>query len=338
MPYLSVSSSKESPTDRLREVLNEALTKTEAEYKRIETVAVNNYPPIQPVEQCNGFGRRQISISDYESYYYGGSDYERRYGSKRTADQVEAYCKKLAEEMKAKAEEIHAKNVPAIESNQRLIAALTALMGSIKMPSKWTKRDYGATGRARTQRSYSVNAGWIDDIQREIRTDDGYASVESDYKRFLADIQTYVTCKRAEEAEAKRKADEEAAKTEKVRLLGVYQGRYGLPVTATPHDVLDHVLSLNRHLRLAHYLYLNRCSWADGPSLAEAGLNGFSVETDVDRSIVAAIEPSITDWDGDGRVFRDGEWSYDAIFALVPPEIKKQYDEVLGWVGTDSLV
>lgn len=257
MSYLLVSSSKESPTDRLREVFNEALNKTEAEYRRIEQVSTGIYPPIQKVQRCAAFGKRQCSISDYESRYYGGDTGRYANTSKRSVEEVETYCFKLAEEMKAETETVHAQNLSAIESNVKLVANLKALMTSIGMPASRTWSDYGPTGRSRKRVEHKACAGYLDDISREIVCNDGYETAMADYNRFLEDIKSYAQQRRATEIEEQRKREQALAETEKSRLLGVYQGRYGLPVTTTSREVLDHVLDKDRHIRLAHYLYHN---------------------------------------------------------------------------------
>ena len=87
------------------------------------------------------------------------------------------------------------------------------------------------------------------------------------------------------------------------------------PVATTQSDLLELLLGKNKYLRLAYYLEKNRGDWNDGPSYAECGLNGFTIETPDDQLIYDDINGYISDWDGDGRVFRDCTWNYSRIYA-----------------------
>jgi hypothetical protein len=93
-------------------------------------------------------------------------------------------------------------------------------------------------------------------------------------------------------------------------------------------SIVDAILNKDKYLRLAYYLRKNREDWTDGYSYAEQGINGFTVVTEQDKEIDSAINDAITNWDGDGRIFRDMEWSYDAIEELASPEVIKDLEIV----------
>jgi len=72
---------------------------------------------------------------------------------------------------------------------------------------------------------------------------------------------------------------------------------------------------------------LNRSDWSDGHAYADIGINGFLIETERDREIFTNIRDCMyANWDGDGRVFRDATWGYDALFGIVMSENQELYE------------
>lgn len=83
---------------------------------------------------------------------------------------------------------------------------------------------------------------------------------------------------------------------------------------------------MNKYLHLAHWLNRNREDWSDGYSYAEVGINNFKVENEQDREILDSLLALIDEnWDGDGRVFRDTKWNYDALYSLVPEDLRSDF-------------
>ena len=98
--------------------------------------------------------------------------------------------------------------------------------------------------------------------------------------------------------------------------------------------LLVHLLSLNKYLRLAHYLRRNRMDASDGYNHAREGLRQFSVDTNKDLAIALEITQKLNDeteqmieYGGiDGRVFSDGDYGYDELFSMAPSDLREDYE------------
>jgi hypothetical protein len=239
------------------------------------------------------------------------------------------------EEMKVKADATHAANLPKLESNQKVFDKIVFLMKQAGIPDSYTTQE--KSGRSYRSKTVRHAAGYLEDLSRHVKLSDGYDSVEDAYKRHKAALEEYLNKRRAADQEEQRKQEAEKKKIEADRALGIWIGKLGLDIKASWYDILNAVLTKNKYLHLAHYLAKNRGDWSDGYSYAETGLNGFTVEpnNDRDEAIRDEISGLISDWDGDGRVFRDCHWNYDTIFALVPADIKQEYDALIAAMPSD---
>ena len=97
-------------------------------------------------------------------------------------------------------------------------------------------------------------------------------------------------------------------------------------------DALDKarnfILKQDKYLRLSYFLRKNRNDWSEGPYFAERGLDGFEIANERDQIIFDQLSDLIEDWDGDGRVFRDCTWNYEAIQSLAPAKLVAQRESV----------
>lgn len=165
-------------------------------------------------------------------------------------------------------------------------------------------------------------APWMK-LGSQVKTRDTWEQSERWYQEFLQRV-----AKWQQEIDSKAQAEEQAKAKDKARIEAESRRialclKYGLdPVTTLEGDLRELILGKNKYLRLAYYLEKNRGDWNDGPSFAECGLNGFSIDTPDDQLIYDDINGYIVDWDGDGRVFRDCTWNYSRIYAgFVPAEL-----------------
>lgn len=236
------------------------------------------------------------------------------------------------------AEKAHAESLPLVEENQRRIANNKAIyeriMGLIRNSGLKESIRVKKTGRGIGYNT--VEAPWVSSIRTLIPMADNWASCLQMFESWKRENAEWRRKLDAEAAAEKRKKDAEEAKIAAEVTRRELLSRYGLGPEADLSDCLDAILGKNKYLRLAHYLQKNRGDWSDGYDYAETGLSGFEVETPTDREIEANISGLIENWDGDGRCFRDCEWSYGAIFGLVEdPQLMADYTKVYEAIGWD---
>lgn len=146
-------------------------------------------------------------------------------------------------------------------------------------------------------------------------------SIEAFGKKWIAD----------NEERIRKEKENKAAKEKSQRKLKVLAGlcvKYDLDLESEVDDILEAVIGKCKYLYLAHYLQCNRGDWSDGCSYAETGLSGFNIVTELDQEIYDDINSYCEDWDGDGRCFRDCEWSYSELFGMVDENLMKDYNSI----------
>lgn len=295
-------------------IAKEALQKVEKEMNVLRKRTDEYTGKIMPVENANFMGQRKSQIS-----YYADNDYHTSSSYQNTA----LRARKHAEELKLKCDEAHQRNLEALENNKKLREKVEVFMEAIGMPKSYSVKEYKTK---RSQGEYvKYSAGYLSDLSRYVPIDDGYEKAVKEHEDFLAAIAAYEKGEKqkAEKLEAERKKKEEQEVADKQ--LGVLVLKYELPYESGWKDILDHLLSKDKYLRLAHYLCENRNDWSDGYDKAEYGLSQFQAESEQDHEIVKDIQDCIDNWDGDGRVFRDTKWSYDEVFKLADQSLFKDY-------------
>jgi len=200
---------------------------------------------IMPIEQCGSVGKCMASPQSYESHM---SSYSYR---KPTPDRVAAYA--LAELEKARAVDVatHERNLPALANNQAVRDHVEAVMAEIGMPRNFTQRD--TNSRARRPKTFSSPAGFLTDLVRECKTDDGFAVATRSYEELSKRYREY-------EASAKQQAERDKATAERaeaeriakrradLELVTIIQ-RYGLPIESEWRDVLEALRTRDRGIR-----------------------------------------------------------------------------------------
>lgn len=221
----------------------------------------------------------------------------------------------------------HAANLPAIENNRLVIQQVKLIMANLGIPEVITTYGY-ATSRARKMTRQSKQAGYVSDLEAVCKTSDNYESLKRSIDDFERRVADYEKRNQDQEAQVKRAEEEKRKVEDRLKVLGALAQKYGCPADSEAEDVLDAIFERDKYLRLAHYLQCNRNDWNEGPSYAENGLYGFKVETDEDQAIYDDIYRHIEDWDGDGRVFRDTEYSYDVLFGKADAELRQDYNKM----------
>lgn len=184
----------------------------------------------------------------------------------------------------------------------------------------------------------SQTAGWLLSLRLQCGRNDGWSTIASDHKANLDEIAKWRSEREVEQKRKQREFDRERKKSEMFQFVGRLMAERGWEGPMSPEDALEKLLSLNKYLRLAHFMQKNRGDWTDGPEYAETGLDGFTVEDAFDIAVHSEIGGLISDWDGDGRVFRDCDHNYGVLFAKVAeadPKLEKDYQQLSEYV--DSL-
>ena len=293
-----------------------AIDKMEKEYDELIKVADGVSGKVMPVAQCKAMGGVMASVGSYCESRYGVSDGYVFVVSK---------AKKDADARIENDRETHKKNIPAIENNTRLRQAIASIMSNAGIPATYTTTEY-KSNRSRTPTRTTHASGWFTDLDRHAITNDGIEYSERMYADTIKKIEDYVKAEKTKEEEKEKVKEKEKKAADALRELAVFQVRHELPSTSSWDDILDTILSKDKYLRLAHFLYKNRSDWNEGCHYAECGIRGFKTDSEEDQDIVSNISDHIQNWDGDGRIFRDCEWNYDRLFGKVDNKLLNDYN------------
>jgi hypothetical protein len=266
---------------------------------------------IQKIEPCGAVGKCMASPAGYANSM----------SSYRTPSPTAIAARAISELEAARQRDVatHEGNLPAIEANKAVHDRVAALMAEIGMPIKFTERDQNS--RARMPKAITRQAGYLSDLAREAKLDDGFANATQTYHRLLQDYKAF-----AERAEREQATKDREAAMEQERLIERRKAdmelagillRYELPINSTWDDVLDALRKRNQRLDLAIAMQQTRGDWSDGAYRVSDALGRFTIETTEDKDIANDVLVGLEDF-CDGRVFRDMRWSYDALFASVP--------------------
>lgn len=324
-----LSSNNGSKVDCAKNIINQAIQEISADYEsqiaELESRGDNAIPVIKTdVKSCSDVTG---------SFYCDISSYKRKddfYSSQRTTDEVFTYVTKLLDDAVKKIEEIHAQNIPSLESNKLVRSKLEKLFKSIGLPDSYRERDNKS--KARFPKYINVAAGYKADLTR-IVVDDNYESALDAVSRKRKQLQEWVDVAKKEERAKQVEAEKKEQEIKKLRSFGIVASRYGLTENNTEYDLLESILAKDKYLRLGHYLLKNRNDSTDGPSYAERGLREFTADSELDKMIATDIQDAIDNWDGDGRCFRDIVCNYSYCFNLVHNEqLRNDYELVKSWL------
>lgn len=263
---------------------------------------------IQKIEPC---GHVSKCMSSPESYRKDGF-----YGRTDDLTTAQIALKKLDEAL-AMDVAIHEKNLPAIEANKALEQRFRDVVNEIGLPDSYSERD--SKSRARYPPLIKHNAGWVQDIHRFIKTDDGFTRQQQVYVDLKARYEKF-------HEEAKKKADFEAGAKEREQQalkkkreddmkLAAIIGRYSLDILVDWDDVLDELRKKDRLLNLAIAMQQTRGDWSEGCYRVRDAL--FVPSNEQEEAVIKDVASLCEDFE-DGRCFRDCTWSYDAIYAIIP--------------------
>lgn len=269
---------------------------------------------IQQLEKVGHVGGCQINPAGYASYMDSS-------WSKPTPEKVAAHALTKLEEARQKDVAAHELNIPRMAANKVIHDRIVFLMKEVGMPDSWSETD--RKSRARFPKKIQHSAGYVTDLLREVKTNDGFEYATSSYERLKKSYEEYAEqAKRQAEVDrtkAQREREAEEAKRREDMELAAILLRYGLDVMSSWSDVLEALRAKDKYLDLAIAGQRTRGDWSEGPWQVRNALDRFTIEDDTDKDIVVDLSDCLADFE-DGRVFRDTTWNYDRLFGLVKDE------------------
>jgi hypothetical protein len=281
---------------------------------------------IAKIVRCTGMNLLRGSPA---SYTYNVEHEMGRYTYREpTAMELYNYAMKVLAEGRASDEKTHIANAPGLITNKIIAENIESFMKSIGMPSSYQEVDQRS--RARKIKYITKAAGYIEDMRKHLVLNDGYdynvsqfAVHEKSYKEFYEKaLKDEEEAKKKLEREEKKKVEDRKANLEIASLIV----KYGLPEDSDWLDIYETLREKDKYLDLAAAMLDVRNDWNDGPDRVESALGRFKVETAEDKEIDECIGSLLGNWDNDGRVFRDCEYSYDVLFSKVDPQLYKDYE------------
>lgn len=239
------------------------------------------------------------------------------YGEKTIARAAAVALREL-EAARARDIALHEANLPALANNKLIADQIIALNEAVGMPKRWSERDRNS--RARYPKTIGHDAGYLMDVVREVKTNDGFTSATESYNALKVRYDQYAESGKAEAEQLQRKREiEQQAVIDRrkadMELAGILL-RYSLPIESSWADVLEHLRGKDQRIDLAIAMQQTRNDWNDGPYRVRDALSGFKIETDEDKDIAADVASQLYDFE-DGRCFRDCTWNYSRLFASV---------------------
>ena len=262
----------------------------------------------EEIEICGHVGRCMASPQSYKSSFSGWRE--------PTSKQIAAKALMELEAARKKDVDAHERNLPKLGANKAIRDRIVAVMKEAGIPDTYSERDLKS--RARFPKSIRKDAGYIGDLQRNIKTSDSFDSATMTYNGLKATYDKYAA--EAEQEDEKRKAAEareaEAAlerRRNDLKLAEIIL-RYGLSETVEWSDVLEALRLKDQRLDLAVAMSQTRGDWSEGYYRVSDALGRFTVKTPQDAEVQTDILSCFND-DIDGRVFRDTTWNYGRLFA-----------------------
>jgi hypothetical protein len=215
---------------------------------------------------------------------------------------------------------ISKQNDEIIAHNRKIRDSVESTLIAIGLPKRvWQQKK-------RSHKTELVDAPWIGEVGKWFPAYDNRHSIFEGLVSLEASIKKIEEERlKIEVDKQKEKEQQEKKRVEDLEFVSLLNDA-GLPLSTSKGDLFDHVINLDKYVRLSHYLRKNREDWSEGPDYAKMGIGSFKVETTRDQEIHDEIWSYINDWDGDGRIFRDCEWNYDAIFELADKKAAEMYN------------
>ncbi len=288
------------------ELLHLALSHYETEKKDLLFKVDDNISPYLPLKEQPNKSKWTIGTSNLgysPSYWFKSKGYWSREEDIKTSSGLAIRKEEINKVVDSYIEActlVYNENLPIIEHNKKVVEKIKALMKATGIPDTYSK-SYFKTTRSRTKTTETSKAGYLQDIDRLIKT---FQPAIPSKDSLLSGMEAYYNKRLAEE-------------------------------------IREAILSKDKYLRLAYYLEKNRGDWNDGYDYAATGLHGFVVEegNSLDQDIYDCINECIesgNDGDIDGRIFRDCEYNYSRLYGFVTSQaLLDDLDKLKAWNSED---
>ncbi|MNQ66527.1 hypothetical protein D3C85_810190 [compost metagenome] len=195
----------------------------------------------------------------------------------------------------------------------------------LKIPSGYSTYEF-KTNRSSKKTETRHTAGYLGDLSRNIKTDDGYTYTASQVERYKETF-TQIANNLKQKIRAVQAEKEKEEKNKKsVQVLARMQVKYGLNEHSMWEDVLEALDSKDKYFMLARAMEDTRGDWSEGFGRVEWAINKFVVESPEDKEIEDNISTFLDGEYEDGRCFRDCEWNYSVLYGKAAAEVLKDYE------------
>lgn len=233
----------------------------------------------------------------------------------------------LAENVK-----LHEENLPKLEHNKDVKKSIIQFMESHGVYKTFKVYDI-PTPRSTNKKWLTKNAGYLSDLDRLFIISDNFETVKSNYEREIQSIKEKIRMltNKKELEDRLLKQELENNKNKKVLLAKYFKllEKYG--IEDSNYDVsefLELLLGKSKYLRLADAMSDCRGDFSLY-YLVENALCLLDDENELDKQISEDISYYLNPYEGDGRVFRDCEYSYTVLYDMVDKDLLEDYNFII---------
>lgn len=225
-------------------------------------------------------------------------------------------------------------NAEAIANNKKVVEKITQIMTDLGIPSKWS-RSYFKTASSRKQTVETNSAGYLGDLQRNVPTSDDSGTKLQRLKDTVSAAERYAETLKQKIRQEQAEKDKEEKRKKEIQALARLQVKYGLSEHSYWDDVLETLDSKDKYFMLARAMNAVRNDWNDGFGPVEYALAKFVVGNPEDEEIEKCLQGILESEEDDGRIFRDCEYNYSALYAKAPDELLADYETLKEYYGAD---
>jgi hypothetical protein len=238
----------------------------------------------------------------------------------------------LVSNLDVKLKEVRETNEKVIANNKEVRNRAILLMTSLGVPATHSEVVGYKKDAFRTPKRETRSAGYILDLHRSVPIMEPQKDSYDHYRKILdskvKELDDWIASVSATINQLIKKREQKEVQRKKDLWIPTMKVKYNVPFDADHEYILTAILEHDKYLRLAHWMRKNRGDWNDGSWYAERGLGRFEAISPEDVEIFNCVQRGIDSFGsgmGDGRVFRDMEWSYDVIFTKADPKVMADY-------------